>query len=98
MFFLRRNSLLNVSSVSSLRRTGTTHILLISISMEKEDHDILWLSIRMARHGMGLSQGDIKSSHTFFQDRWTLIKFQNFTKRCLDIAETVGSFLHEEER
>lgn len=88
--FLRRNSQQNVSSVSSLRRTGTTHTLLISTSTGREEHDISWLSTRTARHEMEQNRGDIKSSLTFFQDRWTLKKFQNFTKRCLDTAETVS--------
>lgn len=87
--FLRRNSQQNVSSVSSLRRTGTTRTLLISTSTGREEHGISWLSTRTARHAMGQNQGDIKSSLTFFQDRWTLKKFQNFTKRCLDTVESI---------
>ncbi len=87
--FLRRNSQQNVSSVSSLRRTGTTHTLLISTSMGREERDISWLSTRTARHVMAQNLGDIKSSLTFFQDQWTLKKFQNFTKKCLDTAETI---------
>lgn len=88
--FLRRNSQQNVSSVSSLRRTGTTRTLLISTSTGREERDISWLSTRTARHVMGQNRGDIKSSLTFFQDRWTLKKFQNFTKRCLGTAETIS--------
>lgn len=87
--FLRRNSQQNVSSVSSLRRTGTTHTLLISTSTGRGEHVILWLSTRTARHAMGQNQGGIKSSLTFFQGRWTLKKFQNCTKRCLDTVETI---------
>lgn len=101
--FLRRNSQQNVSSVSSLRRTGTTHTLLISTSTGREEHVISWPSTRTARHATGQNQGGIKSSLTFFQDRWTLKKFQNCTKRCLDTVETIGwekcpvSSLREEE-
>lgn len=87
--FLRRNSQQNVSSVSSLRRTGTTHTLLISTSMGREERDISWLLTRTAHHVMGQNLEDIKSSLTFFQDQWTLKKFQNFTKKCLDTAETI---------
>lgn len=57
--------------------------------MGREERDILWLSTRTAHHVMGQNLGDIKSSLTFFQDQWTLKKFQNFTKNCLNTAETI---------